>query len=129
MSLLDAKMPYKIVVGYDGSESAKRALDRAATLTDYGSSLTVVTVARDSDDLEKSRRLLSEAGERLMLLRVFAEQVERIGRPADELMEAVKERDADLLIVGHGKNALQSLLRGSVSQALTAHAPCEVLVA
>jgi len=45
--------PEKIVVGYDGSDSAKRALDRAAGLTGTGSLLTVVIVAPSPSDLEE----------------------------------------------------------------------------
>jgi len=119
----------KIVVGYDGSESSRRALDRAAALTGYGSQLTVVSVARKPRDLEGSRRLLSDASERLLRSRAFAQLDERVGDPADELVAAATERQADLLIVGTGKNALQRLLLGSVSTELVHRSPCDVLVA
>src|SRR5579862_3756885 len=118
----------KIVVGYDGSESSRRALDRAAALTGYGSQLTVVSVARKPRDLEGSRRLLSDASERLLRSRAFAQLDERVGDPADEVAAAT-ERQADLLIVGTGKNALQRLLLGSVSTELVHRSPCDVLVA
>jgi nucleotide-binding universal stress UspA family protein len=118
----------KIVVGYDGSESAGRALDRAAELSGYGTQLTVVSVARDSNGFEQIRRLLSEASERLLRLRTFAQLDERVGDPAEQLIAAVGERGADLLIVGNGKTALQRLLLGSVSTKLVHDAPCDVLV-
>jgi len=116
------------VVGYDGSESAKRALDRAAGLTGYGSLLTVVTVASSPSELKKSSSLLAEATDRLLVQRVFARPLERVGNATDELIATVQELDADLLIVGNGKNALQRFLLGSVSTALVHRAPCDVLV-
>jgi nucleotide-binding universal stress UspA family protein len=60
-----------LVVGYDGSESASRALDRAAPLTGYGSQLIVANVASDERGLANSARLLDEAETRLLLQRVF----------------------------------------------------------
>ncbi|MEX2646247.1 MAG: universal stress protein, partial [Gaiellaceae bacterium] len=62
----------RIVVGYDGSEPAQRALDRAAELAGYGTTVTVVSVApsvytqglqpvADPDDAERARSLLAEA--------------------------------------------------------------------
>jgi nucleotide-binding universal stress UspA family protein len=119
---------HKIVVGYDGTESAARALDRAAELAGYGSMLTVVTVALDPGDLERSRRLLLEASERLLLHHTFCTLDERVGDPADELISAVQERDADLLVVGNGKTRLERALHGSVSTRLIHKAPCDVLV-
>jgi nucleotide-binding universal stress UspA family protein len=119
----------KIVVGYDGSESAGRALERAAELSGYGTQLTVVSVARDPSGFEWSRRLLSEASDRLLRLRTFAQLDERVGDPAEELLAAVAERGADLLVVGNGKTALQRFLLGSVSTKLVHDAPCDVLVA
>jgi nucleotide-binding universal stress UspA family protein len=120
----------QIVVAYDGSEPAKRALDRAATLTGYGSLLTVVTVATSPVASATSGRLLDEAADRLLMQRVFARLLERVGSNiAQALIETVEELDADLLIVGTGKGALQRLLLGSVSTLCVHNAPCDVLVA
>ena len=38
------RQPKSIVVGFDGSQGARRALDAAAHLIGYGSTLTVVSV-------------------------------------------------------------------------------------
>ena len=119
----------EIVVGYDGSEAAKRALDRAAVLTGYGSRLTVVTVASKPGYSERSRRLLDEAADLLLAQRVFARPVERVGgNVAEELIAAARELGADLLVVGTRKTALQRLALGSVSSAVVRRAPCDVLV-
>ncbi len=54
----------------------------------------------------------------------------REGSVANEIIAAADEFKADLLIVGsHGKNGLERFLLGSVSQAISAHANCSVLIA
>jgi Universal stress protein family len=98
----------KIVVGYDRSEGARWALDRAAGLCGYGSLLTVVSVARSPSERERIGRLLLEA--------------------SDELIAAARDKEADLLVVGNGKTRLERALHGSVSSSLIRRAPCDVLV-
>jgi nucleotide-binding universal stress UspA family protein len=120
--------PYVIVVGYDGSDSARRALSRAAALAGYGSRLTVVSVASGPGQIDESRRLLAEAQDFLSAHRKLAGTRERVGDAADELIEAARDLDADLLVVGNGKTALQRLLLGSVSTKVVHNAPCDVLV-
>jgi nucleotide-binding universal stress UspA family protein len=51
------------------------------------------------------------------------------GEPADELLRAAEERDAELLVLGsRGLHEIGSALRGSVSRALMSSAPCPVAV-
>jgi nucleotide-binding universal stress UspA family protein len=131
---------YEIVVGYDGSEPAKRALARAATLANERTRLIVVAITepyprsgvtipanedaaeirRRRDDLDDARAILSQRG-------VRAELAQRRGTAADVLVEA--SRDADLVIVGSRKlSRLRRLLLGSVSAKIVHDAACDVLV-
>jgi nucleotide-binding universal stress UspA family protein len=51
------------------------------------------------------------------------------GSPKNSLLEAIREWDADLVVIGsHGRTRLERLFLGSVSHALVAHAPCSVEV-
>jgi nucleotide-binding universal stress UspA family protein len=120
--------PLTLLVGYDGSPSARRALDRAATLTNYGSQLVVATVSADERGLEKSHGLLDEAERQLILQRVFCQKRALVGKPAEALISLAMETKADLIVVGNGKTALQRLLLGSVSTQVVHDAPCDVLV-
>lgn len=55
---------------------------------------------------------------------------ERSGPPVDELVAAVKEHHADLVVVGsHGHGPIYDMLVGSVAQGLLRDAPASVLVA
>jgi nucleotide-binding universal stress UspA family protein len=129
----------RIVVGYDGSEGAMRALERTAELAGYAATVTVVNVAKplyphtfnavpDPVAVEDGKQLLRTARERLAARGIAARAVERVGEPARELVEAARELGADLLVVGDGKNALERFLLGSVSTHAVHHAPCDVLV-
>jgi hypothetical protein len=84
-------LPLTLVVGYDGSESAQRALDRAASLTGYGSLLIVAAVATDERGLERASELLDEAESRLLLQRVLCRKRELVGKPAEELISLAAE--------------------------------------
>jgi nucleotide-binding universal stress UspA family protein len=110
-----------IVVGYDGSEGARRALDRAADLTGYGTSLAVVHVVPPSGTANGHH--LVEARLRLNDRLLSAYTVERFGDPAEELTQAALELRADLLVVGDGEVGSRS-----VGARLVHEAPCDVLV-
>ena len=120
-----AASPRTILVGYDGSEAAQRALGAAADLAGYGSRLTVATVnAGDgADDISRTAREL------LYRRHVTAHYVEPVGEPAEQLIETAAEIGADLVVVGRrSRNALQRLVLGSVSANVVRGAHCDVLV-
>jgi nucleotide-binding universal stress UspA family protein len=130
----------RIVVGYDGSESAKRALERASSIstdqdqvlvvaaaefharapTTEGAHLDPSEVQRRRNDLDEAQAFLSERG-------VQAEMMDAQGDPGTVIVEAAK--DADLVIVGtRGLNPVQRILLGSVSSKVVHRADCDVLV-
>ena len=130
----------KIVVGYDGSDAARRALERAAVLAAPQSRVVVVAVAepyprsgitipanRDQVEIRRRRRDLDEARGLLEQRGIEPETIQARGNPAEQLVEA--SRDAGLLIVGgRGLNRLQRLALGSVSSKVVQDAVCDVLV-
>jgi nucleotide-binding universal stress UspA family protein len=130
----------KIVVGYDGSDAARRALDRAAELVGSDSSLTIVHVALplyrhtfsampDVQAVERGDKLLADALAHLAEHGVEARTLTQVGEPAETLIEAAKSKDADLLVVGRReRRGLGRLTLGSVSSAVVRDAECDVLV-
>ena len=71
------------MVGYDGSDAATRALDVAADLVGYGSTLAVVTVRTTESDHSVTERRPCPAARRL----VEARYHETSGEPAKQLVE------------------------------------------
>lgn len=132
-----------ILCGYDGTEASKRALARTAELaTAFGSRVVVVSVAPvllstargagvvdpgspledHTAQLEEARALLAERG-------IEAEVAAGVGEPATEIVDAATAAQADLIVVGTREpGLLDRLLRGSVSQSVSRHAHCDVLI-
>jgi nucleotide-binding universal stress UspA family protein len=115
-----------IVVGYDGSESARRALARAADLAGYGALVTAVHVVGAAGGEPPAAAApappLAEARAFLAARQVSARALERAGDPAAELVAVAHELEAELLVVGDGRAG------GAVSASVVRDAPCDVLV-
>ena len=101
------------MVGYDGSEPARRALDAAAELIGYGSTLAVVALRNGTADLAEDART------RLLRRQVPAHYVRCLGDPGESLVQAAREFGVDLLVVGDDE---------ALRAAAVTYAPCDVLV-
>jgi nucleotide-binding universal stress UspA family protein len=130
----------KIVVAYDGSEGAKRALERAAQLSG-GEPITVVSVVEihatagrgpggaDRIEADERRAELTEASGILRDLGLATREVEGHGDPAGVIAEEARESGAELIVVGtRGRGPVARAVLGSVSTRLVHEAPCDVLV-
>lgn len=135
----------RIVVGFDGSEHGRRALERAADIAKLrGARLAVVSSAQlsrlmrdpsgsvsalDPAELEERETALAEAKSFVAEQGIEADFVEGKGDPADVLVQEAEDSGADLIVVGtRGLGAPQRWLLGSVSTKVVHHAPCDVLV-
>jgi len=130
----------KIVVGFDGSEHSRRALQRATELAGADGQLVVVASAEarlgapvteggrlDPSTTEHAHRALSEARDRVSGKGLNAEFVETFGDPGAAIIEAAE--GADLVVVGsRGISRLERVLLGSVSTKVVQRASCDVLV-
>jgi nucleotide-binding universal stress UspA family protein len=136
----------RIVVAADGSPASHRGLEQVADLAHrVGAQVLVVHVRHippaammspagvNSSVLETLDELESEV--RQEAVRVLgATDVDwdfavRAGSPGEELVKAVEETGADLVVVGSNRHSsLHNLLLGSTAAHLTAHSPAPVLV-
>lgn len=130
----------KIVLGYDGSDHAKKALRVAVDLAKkYGSEILVVTVidaASVSSDpnairvvSEAASQIAAEASESLsregIAHRVFVRQ----GDPSVEITRVAEDNGADLIVVGsRGLSTFKRIILGSVSHGVLSRSRVSVLV-
>ena len=140
----------RIIVGTDGSETAKRALSEATQLAKQtGASLDVVSAFEPvpSSRLREERleapsdiehavnphedvnAILAEAEQEVsgavIQVRTFARQ----GEAADAILDVAEEQNADLIVVGNkGMTGAKRFLLGSVPNKVSHHAPCSVLI-
>ncbi len=139
-----------IVVGTDGSETAREAVRQAVELAArLGARLRIVSAyepvpaarlreeAREVPlDLEWAINpredvdaTLREAAEAARDGGVDAETYARQGDPADAILDVAEEQGADLIVVGNkGMTGARRFLLGSVPNRVSHHAPCSVLI-
>ena len=127
---MTAAIAKRIVVGYDGSEAAERALDRAAELAGYGTTVTVISVApSDPAEVERVHGLLEDARARLTAQHVSVRTLDPIGDPVAQIVGSAAELGADLVVVGsRGLGTISAVLMGSVSRWLVKHADVPVTI-
>ena len=135
----------KALVGYDGSKSAKAALQCAVAMAgDCDIELTALWVR---EPLPRHSDLPSEvAGEKGVANEYFKERCEEIkelaethgvnircvscaGHPAKTIVQQADEGGYDLIIVGHsGHSELWGRLLGDIADRIADHAHCSVLI-
>ena len=131
----------RVVVGYDGSDSARRAVARGVRAAGPRGQVILVTVEPKMHDDGIIAEQLVEPGDQpsRLLAEVQAiaartcaidvRTVAREGNPADEILEAARAADADLIVVGRtGKSFLARAILGSVAVRVVELARCDVLV-
>jgi len=139
-----------IVVGTDGSETAREAVRQAIELANQiGATIDVVSAyepvsgqrlreeaTQVPDDLqwmvnprEDVNATLAEAAEEIRGAGVTVETFAREGDPADAILDVAEERGSDLIVVGNkGMTGAKRFLLGSVPNKISHHAPCSVLI-
>lgn len=129
----------RILLAYDGSEPAQRALDTAADLaTHYGASVSVLSVVPVHpgrapidpwDDPEVHRRELLDAATRLRDRGIEPELVQGSGDPAKVIERVAGDRRADMIVIGsRDLGTVGRWLQGSVSAHVATHAPTAVTI-
>ena len=115
-----------IVVGFDGSDVSQRALESAADLAGYGSTLTVVST-RDRDARVESDEALSLARERLLQRGILASYLPPADDPAEQLLDAAQRLNADVIVLGRRAHILTSR-HESLGDQVVRGARCDVLL-
>jgi nucleotide-binding universal stress UspA family protein len=132
-----------IVVGVDGSETARKAAESARDLAAaLGATLHVVS-AFDGDRSERfgsgsNQWLVSDADKAEQVARSVADTLGgniRIthaaagGRPADALIREAISKEAKIIVVGNRRMRGIGRVLGSVANSVAHNAPCDVYIA
>jgi len=133
----------KVLLAYDGSDGAKRALEVVIALSHERDVVTVVSSAEGLPlvgyagtllptpeqeaerhrQVEVARATLAEHG-------IEATVVERHGDAATAILDEAETAGAELIVLGtRGLSTVERWLLGSVSSRVLHHARCSVLVA
>lgn len=132
----------KILVGYDGSDRALRAVEEAADLaTAVGAHLHLVSATPKKEQIHEigassDKQFLSDSQIARDMLLTVASKFDHLnvttaavpGAPAQVLVEEAKGVDADLIIVGNRHVQGISRVLGSVAEDVAHKAPCAVLI-
>jgi nucleotide-binding universal stress UspA family protein len=139
-----------IVVGTDGSDTAKEAVRQATELAKaLGASVHLVSAYEPigegrlreerqqvPDDMqwmvnprEDVDATLKDAGSEIAEAGIQVETYAREGDPADAILDVAEEKNADLIVVGNkGMTGARRFLLGSVPNKVSHHAPCNVMI-
>jgi nucleotide-binding universal stress UspA family protein len=120
----------KILVGVDGSEQSKKALNEAVIIAKcFSGSIKAVTIYEQGME-NKAGKILSEAEQVLEKEKVEHTTLSILGsKPARALQNIAKQENFNLIVVGsRGLGSKASLLLGSVSRQVVTDAECNVLV-
>jgi nucleotide-binding universal stress UspA family protein len=139
-----------IVVGTDGSDTAREAVRQATELAQkLGGNIQLVSAYEPvpegrlreerqevPEDLqwmvnprEDVTTTLEEVGEELQQQGIEVQTHAREGDPADAILDVAEEKGADLIVVGNkGMTGAKRFLLGSVPNKVSHHAPCSVLI-
>lgn len=133
----------KLLLGYDGSASAERALGYAIeTAERYGAELHVLAVARPPDlgteievepvierELKHYESVLAGVADRLSGSKVTTRSEVVVGHPAEQILRYAETHGIDHIVVGNrGRSLFERLLLGSIARQVVAHAPCNVTI-
>lgn len=138
----------RMLVAYDGSEGAEKALRRAVMLAESGDEIFLTAVVADAptmaeyidrwmsqsavakalehvnEGLTEARRILALA-EKKVAVNGFV----RKGNAAEELIKAAREFGATLLLIGYrGESKIGPFPLGSITEKVVRHAQVPVIV-
>ena len=140
---------HTVVLGYDGSSDAARAVEAAADEVDADGTVHVVTAYHPESTTELMRRLkelpeefryvwdphVAEKDRQEVALARLRERGVTCSShvvpddAASALLDVARRERADLVVVGsRGLSRAQRFLRGSVSSRVASHAPTSVLI-
>jgi nucleotide-binding universal stress UspA family protein len=141
------RVPYRrLIVAVDFSEASRMAVERALAIfpdaditvlyslpSRFDPLLARAGLFEEEVDASRGARLEAAKDRMLEFAQDWNSDVRTMvtdGPPTETIDEAVRRRNADLVVVGsRGATATRMVLLGTVAEGLVGHAPCDVLIA
>jgi nucleotide-binding universal stress UspA family protein len=132
----------RIVFATDGSKSSEKAIHFLTSrlrpeVSNSGTGKLPIEVVvvhvmpflKYPEVKEAGSRLAGQCAEKFIKAGFVVDEAFRVGRPADEILNAASRKKADLIVTGaKGLGAVARFLLGSVSTRVVQHSSCSVLV-
>jgi nucleotide-binding universal stress UspA family protein len=135
----------KILLAYDGSPGAERALAAGIELAKlHGAELVALAVQErlprfsgTIDEVQEEKEFANQQYSKLLIGAQAQSQaggvklrtIMRPGHPAQTIVEVAKEGNFDLILVGHtGLSGVWAAFLGTTAEKVSRHAPCSVLI-
>lgn len=132
-----------IVVGVDGNSTSMKAARVAAELAKATGRVLRVVTAFSEDKTEKvnigndewflstadeAERVARRVADELKMSGVRTEYSSAMGKPAEVLLEEAEKLNAELIVVGNVRMQGLGRVLGSVANAVSHNAPCDVYI-
>ena len=135
----------KIIVGDDGSEFARKALDKAIECAKKENMEVVVVYAIEDFcpigvtevdcnmvreiQMKEAKNIIGRALKRIKDAGVSGKDVTSVGKPADVIIESAKKENAEMIVVAStGKHGIKKVALGSVTSRVVEYSPIPVFV-
>jgi nucleotide-binding universal stress UspA family protein len=135
----------KILLAFDGSEGANRALEAGIELAKVHSAELWALAVQEKlprfsgtiDEVQDEKEfadqqygaLLYRARGRAEEAAITLKTLMRPGHPAQTIVQVARERKFDLILVGHsGLSGAWAMFLGTTAEKVSRHAPCSVLI-
>jgi nucleotide-binding universal stress UspA family protein len=107
-----------------------RPLAAVPFASDFGEEEHAAQLAAETLSFQRAARAaVDRVARELEGLETEVRTLVRIGTPADQIIRAADELEADLIVIGgRGKGAIEAIVLGSVAYRVLHYAPCPVLV-
>ena len=135
----------KILLAYDGSEGANRALDAGLELARLHQAELWALVVEEGlprfsatiDEVQEEKAFANQQAEKVLAAAQARAQeagfelktMKHLGHPAQTILQVAAEGKFDLILVGHsGLSGVWAKFLGSTAERVSRHAPCSVLI-
>jgi nucleotide-binding universal stress UspA family protein len=126
-----AQVSFKnILIATDGSAYSDYAASQALGIAKcYGSSVTVVSVARSESEVTAAKAHVNKVTLLAQKEEIQTEGITPLGKAYETIVEIANSKCADVIAMStHGKTGIKRLLMGSVTERVIGLASCAVLV-